>query len=61
MRKLLAQIKNNMVELKEDESGQVMAEYGLVIALIAVVCIAGLTAVGVSLLRKYNDVNDALQ
>ncbi len=30
----------------EDESGQGLAEYGLILALIAVVCVAGLTSLG---------------
>jgi Flp pilus assembly pilin Flp len=29
-----------------DESGQGLAEYGLILALIAVVCVAGLTSLG---------------
>ena len=36
------------------EDGQALVEYGLILALIALVCIAGLTALGVS-------VNDLLQ
>lgn len=32
--------------LFDEESGQGMVEYGLILALIAVVCIAGFTAIG---------------
>jgi Flp pilus assembly pilin Flp len=32
-----------------DETGQGLAEYGLILALIAVVCVGGLTALGVNI------------
>lgn len=34
------------VQAHKDEEGQGLAEYGLILALIAVVCIAGLTLLG---------------
>ena len=37
---------NKMVALQTREEGQGLAEYGLILALIAVVCIAALTALG---------------
>jgi len=43
-----------------DERGQGMAEYGLIIALIAVVVIAALTLMGSRISAKFKDVNDAL-
>lgn len=34
---------------KKDEEGQGLAEYGLILALIAVVCVGALTALGTSI------------
>ena len=34
---------------REDENGQALAEYGLLLALIAVVCILALTALGLAI------------
>ena len=53
-------MENLLRRLYVDESGQGMAEYGLIIALIAVVVIAALTVMGQRILSKFNDVNDAL-
>lgn len=43
-----------------DESGQGMAEYGLILALIAVVCIAAFTAVGTGINTNLGEVVTAL-
>jgi pilus assembly protein Flp/PilA len=45
----------------KDESGATAIEYGLIAALVSVVIIAALTAVGGSLNATYNSVNTALQ
>jgi pilus assembly protein Flp/PilA len=42
------------------EEGQAMAEYGLILALIAVVVIGAVTAIGTNLDAKFGDVVDAL-
>lgn len=47
--------------LWQDEEGQGMVEYGLILALIAVVVIAALTLIGQNLQAKYNQVNQAIQ
>jgi pilus assembly protein Flp/PilA len=47
------------IELKREE-GQTMAEYGLLIALIAVVCILVITAVGTGIQGKFQEVVNAL-
>lgn len=39
-----------------EESGQGMVEYGLIIALVAVVVIVALQALGVNLLAKFNQI-----
>ncbi|HRJ45212.1 MAG: Flp family type IVb pilin [Caldilineaceae bacterium] len=36
----------NLFTIAENEEGQSLAEYGLILALIAVVCIAAVTALG---------------
>jgi pilus assembly protein Flp/PilA len=44
----------------EDESGQGLAEYGLILALIAVVAVAALTGLGTAIASKLNAVASAL-
>lgn len=46
---LLAKGYNRVMGLLEDEKGQGMVEYGLILALIAVVVIVGLTTLGTRL------------
>jgi pilus assembly protein Flp/PilA len=41
------------IQLKREE-GQTMAEYGLLLALIAVVCIVTITALGTGINTKFN-------
>ena len=53
-------MKELFEKLQKDENGQGMAEYGLIIALIAVVVIVALTTMGQRILQKFTDVNDAL-
>jgi pilus assembly protein Flp/PilA len=49
------------VEIKHGgEEGQGLAEYGLILALIAVVCIAALTLLGTSISGKLGSLNNAL-
>jgi pilus assembly protein Flp/PilA len=43
-----------------DRKGVTAIEYGLIAALIAVVCIAGLTAVGTSLNTQYNTISTSV-
>jgi pilus assembly protein Flp/PilA len=42
--------------LLRDEEGATMVEYGLIVALIAVVCIASITIIGTSLSGFFNSV-----
>jgi pilus assembly protein Flp/PilA len=43
------------------EEGATMVEYGLMVALIAVVCIAAVTAIGTSINGKFNTVANAVK
>lgn len=43
-----------------DESGQALAEYGLIVALIAVVCIAVLGVLGLAIQGKLDDIGSAI-
>lgn len=45
----------------KDESGATAIEYGLIAALVAVVCIGAWQSIGTSLLAKFNAVNAGLQ
>jgi len=47
-------------QLVEDESGTTAIEYGLIGALITVVCIGGMTAVGTQLQVIYNAIGTAI-
>ncbi len=52
---------NKMAAFKSrDEEGQGLAEYGLILALIAVVCIAALTTMGGAISTKLGAINTAL-
>ncbi len=44
----------------QDEEGQALAEYGLILGLIAVVAIAALTVLGLAVTDKIQNVADAL-
>jgi pilus assembly protein Flp/PilA len=44
----------------QDEEGQALAEYGLILGLIAVVAIAALTALGLALTDKFQSIADAM-
>lgn len=44
----------------KDNRGQGMAEYGLILALIAIVCIGALVALGPEIADKFTEVKDAL-
>jgi pilus assembly protein Flp/PilA len=51
---------NFIKKFVKDEDGATMVEYGLMVALIAVVLIAIVTTVGQSLSGMFNDVNTAV-
>jgi pilus assembly protein Flp/PilA len=47
-------------QLMHNESGATAIEYGLIAALIAIVCIAAMTTVGTELRGKFEEVSAAL-
>lgn len=53
-------MKKFMNWLKNEESGQGMVEYGLILALIAVAVIVALTALGDNVEGIFNNVKDKL-
>ena len=54
-------MNNAIAWFKDEEAGQGLAEYGLIIALIAVVCIAALEAMGTGVMSKLNQINEKLK
>lgn len=56
MLKLFSYFQNLQVSLRDSEEGQALAEYALILALIAVIAIAGLTLLGTNVLAKLNEV-----
>jgi pilus assembly protein Flp/PilA len=53
-------MKNLMNRFAKDESGATAIEYGLIAALISVVCIATWRVIGTSMNVKFNDVKNGL-
>ena len=53
-------MKNLVARFVRDESGATAIEYGLIAALIAVVIITGVTAVGTSLSTTFNTLSGKL-
>jgi pilus assembly protein Flp/PilA len=56
----IADALRRLVVLYKDQEGQALAEYGLILGLIAVVAIAGLTLLGGAISGKLDAVNTAL-
>ena len=53
-------MKSFVTRFLKDESGVTSIEYGLIAALISVVCIAAMTAVGTQLQAVYTGISTAL-
>jgi pilus assembly protein Flp/PilA len=49
-------MKEKMLQLFREEQGQAMTEYGLIIALVAVVVITALGLIGTNLNTKFNGI-----
>jgi len=54
-------IKTTMRQIWNEEEGQGLVEYGLITALIAVVCVAALTALGGNVSTKLTSIGDSLK
>lgn len=50
---------NHLARASQDEEGQALAEYGLILALIAVVAVAALTALGLAVSGQLDEVTSA--
>ena len=57
---LLASLSSRIRREREDESGQGLAEYGLILALIAVVAITALTGLGTKVASTLTTVSGSL-
>lgn len=57
---MLNMMKTYAESYLRNEEGQGMAEYGLILALVAVIAIAGLVLLGPTLSDIFTDVNDQL-
>lgn len=53
-------MRNKLMGLLKDDAGQAMTEYGLIIALVAVVVIAALVGIGTSLKTKFTSIQTEL-
>lgn len=51
---------NALTKFHQDERGQGMAEYGLIVALVAVVCIVGFQLMGKAVGSKVQKVGDTI-
>jgi pilus assembly protein Flp/PilA len=54
-------MKNVVIRLFKDESGVTAIEYGLIAALISVVCIGAMTIAGTQLNAVYTKIGNSLQ
>jgi len=56
----ISEFVTRLVARFRSETGQALAEYGLILALIAVVCILALTAVGLAISGNLDSIADAM-
>ncbi|MEA2217708.1 MAG: Flp/Fap pilin component [Solirubrobacteraceae bacterium] len=60
MYNLMAFLTTRFMELKEDESGQGLVEYALILVLISIVAIAAMAALGVKITNIFNQITTTL-
>ncbi len=51
---------NTLLALHNDEEGATMVEYGLIVALIAVVCITAVTLLGTRVSGQFNSIANSI-
>lgn len=54
-------MKNSLIKFMKDENGASLAEYGLLVGLIAVVALTALTSLGSNISAKFNSIKEALK
>ena len=52
----IIEVINRFINRSREESGQTLVEYGLIIALISVVAVVGMQAIGTNVLAVFNDI-----
>ena len=60
MRKVFVSLSNGLAQLRRDDRGVTSVEYGLMVALIAIVIIAAVTLLGTNLSTLFNKVATAI-
>ncbi|MEA2217707.1 MAG: Flp/Fap pilin component [Solirubrobacteraceae bacterium] len=60
MYNLMAYLTTRFMEFNEDESGQGLVEYALILVLISIVAIAAMAALGVKITNIFNQIETAL-
>ena len=53
---MLTALQGRLVEARDNEEGQALVEYGLILALVAVVAVVALQALGLNILGKFNTI-----
>ncbi len=53
-------MKNSLQTLMQDESGATLVEYGLIVSLIAIACIAAITLLGTKITALFTGVGNDL-
>lgn len=56
----MSTFRNVVAKLARNEEGAALVEYGLLIGLIALVCIAAITSIGTKIAASFNKVETAL-
>lgn len=52
-------IRNAVRKFTADESGAALVEYGILIALIAVICVIVVTTLGETVSKKFSEINQS--
>lgn len=56
----LAGLHDRFVDFRDNEEGQGMVEYGLILALVALAAIIALTGLGAAVAKKFTDITSSL-